>query len=88
MNEAGDIRKAAVAHPGAGTPQVTAGTAATDAGHDHGGRPLREILRECESRCITEALRLHQGSKIEAARELGIGLSSLYRKMKELEIPC
>ncbi len=56
--------------------------------HSHGGRPLREVLRDCERQCIHEALRMHDGDKIEAAQELGIGLSSLYRKMKELGVPC
>ncbi len=54
--------------------------------HLHAGRPLRDILQDCERRCLQEALRIHDGDKIEAARELGIGLSSLYRKMKELGI--
>ena len=47
---------------------------------------MHEVLRDCERRCIEEALRLNAGGKEDAARELGIGLSSLYRKMKELGI--
>ena len=28
--------------------------------HSHGGRPLREVLRDCERQCIHEALRIHE----------------------------
>ncbi len=40
-------------------------------------------LRELEADAITEALRLYRGRMAEAARRLGIGRSTLYRKIDE-----
>jgi len=47
-------------------------------------RPLREALREPERRCIMRALELADGNKLQAAADLGISRSTLYKKMKEL----
>ncbi|RME36386.1 MAG: hypothetical protein D6788_11725 [Planctomycetota bacterium] len=45
--------------------------------------PLREAVRAFEHRQIESALRRTGDNKVEAARMLGIGLSSLYRKLDE-----
>jgi DNA-binding NtrC family response regulator len=47
-----------------------------------GVKPLKEIERET----IVEALRISSGNKIEAARILGIGKSTLYEKIKKYKI--
>ncbi len=47
---------------------------------------LRSALRAFERAHIADALRQANGNKIEAAKSLGIGLSSLYRKLDELGI--
>ncbi len=47
-----------------------------------GVKPLKEIEREN----IVEALRISSGNKIEAARILGIGKSTLYDKIKKYKI--
>jgi two-component system response regulator HydG len=46
------------------------------------GRPLDEV----EKYCIEQALRLTQGNREEAARMLGIGERSIYRKIKEYKL--
>jgi transcriptional regulator with PAS, ATPase and Fis domain len=46
--------------------------------------PLRDAMREFERRHISKVLERHNSSKAAAAEALGIGLSSLYRKMEEL----
>ena len=48
---------------------------------------LREIcsLRELERRAILQTLETVRGNKLEAARRLGIGKTTLYRKLKEYE---
>lgn len=43
-------------------------------------------LRSMERRLIESALKRHQGNRTRAARELGIDPSTLYRKLKSLEI--
>ncbi len=45
---------------------------------------LRTAVQEFERRHITSVLASAGGDKVEAARRLGIGLSSLYRKLNEL----
>ena len=45
---------------------------------------LRHAVHEFERQHITRALAYTEGNKTEAARVLGIGLSSLYRKLDEL----
>ena len=47
---------------------------------------LRSAVREFEREHIGKVLKAHDYSKVAAAETLGIGLSSLYRKMEELEI--
>jgi len=47
-------------------------------------RDLRTAVHEFERRHISEVLTSVAGNKTEAARILGIGLSSLYRKLDEL----
>jgi len=48
---------------------------------------LRRATSEFERRHIIESLRRHGYDKALTARRLGIGVSSLYRKMDELSIP-
>ena len=45
---------------------------------------LRTAVQEFERRHITNVLASAGGDKVEAARRLRIGLSSLYRKLNEL----
>jgi two-component system response regulator PilR (NtrC family) len=59
-----------------------AGPAAADTGED-----LKEALRIFERQHILMCLRRHQWDKAAAATHLGIGVSSLYRKLDELQIP-
>jgi two-component system response regulator PilR (NtrC family) len=48
---------------------------------------LKEALQQFERQHIIYALRRHNYDKSETARQLGIGISSLYRKLDELNIP-
>jgi two-component system response regulator PilR (NtrC family) len=48
---------------------------------------LRYALSQFERQHIIYSLRRHNYDKAETARQLGIGSSSLYRKMDELDIP-
>lgn len=50
------------------------------------GEELREALRQFERQHILYCLRRHDFDKNKTAEQLGIGLSSLYRKMDELGI--
>ena len=54
---------------------------------DDTGEELKEALRQFERQHILGSLRRHNYDKAETARQLDIGMSSLYRKMDELEIP-
>ncbi|MEE9296265.1 MAG: sigma-54 dependent transcriptional regulator [Phycisphaerae bacterium] len=47
---------------------------------------LRAAIRGFERQHIIKVLSSHKDSKVSAAEALGIGLSSLYRKMEELDI--
>jgi DNA-binding NtrC family response regulator len=49
----------------------------------HGRRitPLAEV----EKQTIFAALKAHGGDRIEAAASLGIGISTIYKKLKEYE---
>jgi transcriptional regulator with PAS, ATPase and Fis domain len=49
-----------------------------------GTSPLN--LKKTEIKLISEALRYHQGNRKEAAQALGIDVSTLYRKVKALQI--
>ena len=44
-------------------------------------------MRDMEKRAIAEALRVTKGNHSKAARLLAISRNTLYRKIKELEIP-
>ena len=61
-----------------GAPPAPAGAAPPAASHLI-GRPLEEVERYM----IEEALKLTEGNREEAARMLGIGERTLYRKIKE-----
>ena len=60
---------------------------ATDQDHTDAGEDLKEALRIFERQHILMCLRRHQWDKAAAATHLGIGVSSLYRKLDELGIP-
>ncbi len=53
---------------------------------DDVGEDLKDALRQFERQHILSSLRRHNYDKVETARSLGIGVSSLYRKLDELEI--
>ncbi|MBR5902195.1 AAA family ATPase, partial [bacterium] len=48
------------------------------------GEPLP--LKEIERQAIEAALKRHNGNKAAAAKELGIGLKTIYRKVEEYQI--
>jgi len=54
--------------------------------HLTGRSDLKSAVRAFERESILQALRRHNFDKTKAARELNIGLSSLYRKMDELGV--
>jgi len=54
---------------------------------DEVGEDLKEALLQFERQHILYSLRRHNYDKNETAKHLGIGVSSLYRKMDELNIP-
>ncbi len=58
----------------------------SDASED-AGEDLKQALSQFERQHIIYSLRRHRFDKTETARHLGIGISSLYRKMDELNIP-
>ncbi|MHC5022517.1 MAG: helix-turn-helix domain-containing protein, partial [Planctomycetota bacterium] len=60
---------------------------ATEHQDDDPGEDLKEALRQFERQHIISSLRRHRFDKAETARNLGIGISSLYRKLDELGIP-
>ena len=51
------------------------------------GEDLRDSLRHFERQHIIQCLRRNNFDKPATAKQLGIGVSSLYRKLEELEIP-
>lgn len=53
---------------------------------DMTGSSLRDLVGGFERKQILDRLSLHDGNKEDAARELGIDLATLYRKMKKLDI--
>jgi transcriptional regulator with PAS, ATPase and Fis domain len=53
---------------------------------DDVGEDLKDALRQFERQHILYSLRRHKYDKTETARHLGIGVSSLYRKLEELDI--
>ena len=54
---------------------------------DDVGESLKEAMSQFERQHIISSLRKHGYDKVETSRSLGIGISSLYRKLDELEIP-
>ena len=54
---------------------------------EEAGEDLKQALRQFERQHIIYSLRRHKYDKGETAAHLGIGLSSLYRKLEDLEIP-
>ena len=48
---------------------------------------LKDAIRNFEREHIASVIKNHNYSKEEAAKALSIGLSSLYRKIEELNIP-
>lgn len=59
----------------------------SDMTDDDGGEDLKETLRQFERQHIIHSLRTHHYDKAETAKHLGIGVSSLYRKLEEFGIP-
>jgi DNA-binding NtrC family response regulator len=64
------------------TPAPLPRNALTLTGAEGHVRPFVEIEREI----IANALRHYEGQMTEVARRLGIGRSTLYRKLKELDL--
>jgi DNA-binding NtrC family response regulator len=60
---------------------------ASDSAGDDPGEDLKEAMAQFERQHIIYALRRHAFDKTETAKRLGIGVSSLYRKLDELGIP-
>ncbi len=60
---------------------------ATEQTDDDTGEDLKDALSQFERQHIIYSLRRHNYDKAESARHLGIGISSLYRKLDELNIP-
>jgi transcriptional regulator with PAS, ATPase and Fis domain len=54
---------------------------------DETGEDLKDALQQFERQHILYSLRRHNYDKNETAKHLGIGVSSLYRKMDELNLP-
>ena len=54
---------------------------------DEIGEDLKDALQQFERQHILYSLRRHNYDKNETAKHLGIGVSSLYRKMDELNLP-
>jgi DNA-binding NtrC family response regulator len=55
-------------------------------GDDDGKTPQLKTLAEREREAILEAIRMLNGDKLKAAKVLGIGKTTLYRKLKEYGI--
>jgi len=60
---------------------------AVDFMDDDSEEDLRESIHQFERQHIIYSLRRHRYDKSLAAKQLGIGISSLYRKCEELDIP-
>lgn len=58
-----------------------------DTGSDDYGEDLKQAMAQFERQHILHCLRRHNYDKSETARHLGIGVSSLYRKLEDLDIP-
>jgi two-component system response regulator AtoC len=62
---------------------VTGNEAMDTTGHDGGDGSLRDRVRRFELSLIRRAIEEANGDRRLAAQRLGIGLSSLYRKLEE-----
>jgi DNA-binding NtrC family response regulator len=51
------------------------------------GEELKDAVRLFERQHIIQSLRRHGYDKLVTAQKLGIGVSSLYRKLDEMNIP-
>lgn len=60
---------------------------ATDGSEDDVGEDLKDALNQFERLHIIGSLRRHDYDKAKTARAMGIGISSLYRKLDDLGIP-
>ena len=69
-------------------PQITPvlPLAGASAASSQGNGPLRDHVREFEHTLILRAIEDNGGDRRTAAQRLGIGLSSLYRKLEEYEL--
>lgn len=54
---------------------------------DDTSEDLKDALRQFERQHILYSLRRHNYDKVETAKSLNIGVSSLYRKLEEFDIP-
>jgi two-component system response regulator AtoC len=71
-------------------PEITKITPGSVSGNPEGGHEsgtLREMLRGFEFQMIAQAIEEAGGDRRRAAQRLGIGLSSLYRKLEEYHGP-
>ncbi len=50
------------------------------------GRPLGEVREEAERGHIISVLRLTEGNRVRAAKILGIGRKTLWKKLKHLGV--
>ena len=57
-----------------------------DEGADIADQSLQDALRRFEKDYIFKIMRKCKGDKAEAAKVLGVGVSTLYRKISELEM--
>lgn len=55
--------------------------------HDQSGPPLNGTLADIERAAIAHALQQSGGNRQAAARALNIGVATLYRKLKEYQLP-
>ena len=78
-----DMSQAEQALHGAWVDSVVAELPAGEAAVGDAPQSLRDALRQCERRQIQQALIRCRGNKARGARIMGIGLSSLYRKLDE-----
>ena len=60
--------------------------ASTEIKNDNGKYDLHNAMRNYERQYIVHVLDKCDGNKAKAAKSLGVGLSSLYRKIDELNI--
>ena len=72
-------------HPRDRSSRPSCATSRCDGSPGGGGQPTDAItpLEELEKQAILHAIQLLDGDKLEAARRLGIGKTTLYRKLKE-----